>query len=160
MTCNNDQWWTIPRGTLPNYHRDSCIGWARYTKLETMAENGEGGDRKKGERMEREREGGRTREIAHSCTLTLMTCQSSPRIRWGLPSMMSWAPILMMLHPMELAELRASVWFSCIVNTFNLPLLMALSSTVLGTEVLISLLWGCACACKYSGSFNRKATTD
>ena len=48
--------------------------------------------------------------------------------------------MLMMLHPMELAELRASVWFSCIVKTFSLPLLMALSSTVLGTDVLISLL--------------------
>ena len=51
-----------PRGTLPNNHRDSCIGRARYTKLETMAGNREGGDRKKGERMEREREGGRENE--------------------------------------------------------------------------------------------------
>ena len=56
--------------------------------------------------------------------------------------MMSEAPILMMLHPMELAEFSASVWFSWMVKTFNLPLFMALSSTVFGTEVLISLLIG------------------
>ena len=64
---------------------------------------------------------------------------------------MSWAPMLMMLHPIELAELRASVWFSCIVKTFSLPLLMALSSTVLATEVLMSLLCTsvsvCVCMC-------------
>ena len=61
-------------------------------------------------------------------------------MRCGRPSMMSWGPMLMMLHPMEEAEFRASVWFSCILNTFSLVLLMALSSTVLATDVLISLL--------------------
>ena len=68
-------------------------------------------------------------------------------MRWGLPSMMSWGPMLMMLQPMEEAEFRARVWFSWIVNTFSLPLLMALSSTVLGTEVLISLLCVCVRVC-------------
>ena len=56
---------------------------------------------------------------------------------------MSWGPMLMMLQPIEEAEFRARVWFSWIVNTFSLPLLIALSSTVWGTEVLISLL--CVC---------------
>ncbi len=53
---------------------------------------------------------------------------------------MSWAPILMMLHPIELAELRARVWFSWMVKTLSFPLFMALSSIVLGTDALISLL--------------------
>ncbi len=79
--------------------------------------------------------------------LTLMTCQSRPRMRWGRPSMMSWGPILMILHPIEEAELRASVWFSWILNTFSLVLLIALSSTVSATDVLISLLIVCVCVC-------------
>lgn len=48
--------------------------------------------------------------------------------------------MLMMLQPIALAEFRAKVWFSWMVNTFNFPLLMALSSMVLGTEALINLL--------------------
>ena len=56
--------------------------------------------------------------------------------------MMSWGPMLMMLQPMEEAELRASVWFSWMVKVLSFPLLMALSSTVLDTEALISLLDG------------------
>lgn len=50
--------------------------------------------------------------------------------------------MLTMLHPMALAELRASVWFSLMVKVFSFPLLMARSSTVPATEVLINLLWG------------------
>ena len=69
-------------------------------------------------------------------------------MRWGRPSMMSWGPMLMMLQPIELAELSARVWFSWIVKTLSLPLLMARSSTVLATEVLISLLCVlCVCVC-------------
>lgn len=48
--------------------------------------------------------------------------------------------MLTTLQPIEEAELMAKVWFSCIVKVFSLPLLMALSSTVLGTDELISLL--------------------
>ena len=56
--------------------------------------------------------------------------------------MMSWGPMLMMLQPMDEAELSARVWFSWMVKVFSLPLLMARSSTVLDTEALISLLNG------------------
>ena len=54
--------------------------------------------------------------------------------------MMSCGPMLMILQPIEEAELRARVWFSWIVKVFSLPLLMARSSTVPDTEALISLL--------------------
>ena len=60
--------------------------------------------------------------------------------------MMSFGPMLTMLQPMALAELRARVWFSWMVKVFSLPLLMALSSTVFVTEQLISLL-ECVCVC-------------
>ena len=61
-------------------------------------------------------------------------------MRCVAPSMMSVAPMLMMLQPMEEAEMRASVWFSWMVNKFSLPLFMARSSIVLATDVLMSLL--------------------
>ena len=72
--------------------------------------------------------------------LTLIICHIRPRTRWGRPSMRSTGPIFTTLQPMEEAELMASVWFSCIVKVLSFPLLIALSSTVPATEVLISLL--------------------
>ena len=76
----------------------------------------------------------------HTHTHTLMICHRRPRTRWGRPSMRSEGPMLTMLQPIDDAELMASVWFSWIRNVFSFPLLIALSSTVLGTDVLISLL--------------------
>ena len=60
---------------------------------------------------------------------------------WGRPTMMSMGLMLVMLQPMEAAEFKASVWFSCTIEyTVSLVLFMALSSTVFGTDLLMSLL--------------------
>ena len=72
---------------------------------------------------------------------TLIICHKSPSTRWGLPSIRSWGPIFTILHPIEEAELIARVWFSWIVNLLSFPLLIVRSSIVLGTDVLISLLY-------------------
>lgn len=58
-----------------------------------------------------------------------------------LPSMKSWVPILTTVHPIALAELRQSVWFSFLSQGFSaLLVLIARSSIVPGTATLISLL--------------------
>ncbi len=46
-----------------------------------------------------------------------------------------------MLHPIEDAEPRASVRFSCISVKLSFPLLIALSSIISGTVELIILLY-------------------
>lgn len=43
----------------------------------------------------------------------LMTCQSSPRTRWGFPSLKSSAPMLTTWQPMADAEFKARFRFSC-----------------------------------------------
>ena len=58
-----------------------------------------------------------------------------------LPSIKSWVPILTTVHPMALAELRQSVWFSFLSHGLStLFVLTARSSIVPGTATLINLL--------------------
>jgi len=58
-----------------------------------------------------------------------------------LPSMKSWVPMLTTVHPIALAELRQSVWFSFLSHGLSIFfVLIARSSMVPGTATLISLL--------------------
>lgn len=72
---------------------------------------------------------------------TLIICQIKPKTKCTLASIKSLAPIFTTEHPIALAELTHKFWFSVTLNVFKLaPLLIALSSIVPFTAVLINLL--------------------
>jgi len=71
---------------------------------------------------------------------TRMICQRSPSTRCGFPACKSSGPMLTILQPIACDDVSASVRFSCIWYTLNLPLLMARSSIVPGCERFTNLL--------------------
>jgi len=69
-----------------------------------------------------------------------MTCHSNPSTKCGFALARSSGPIFTTLQPMEIAELIARVWFSCMAYVESGFMLMTLVSMVSSTVALISLL--------------------